>query len=498
MLGEKPDPDIKVRTLLDRAAEKIEGSFKDQPRVEAAIRKTIGEAYFALGLFHSAGVHIDRSLEINLPGLGTDHPAVLNMLRRNAIIELKKGRFSEAERHGMEALSGLRRVLGEAHRDTIACMHSLTLILLYRGKLSDAEVLGLTAARLATKAFGEDDFLTQVSLDELSYVYDMEGRFDESEAMLRKSLEVARRLRGEEHPLVIDLMARLAWSTQMQGRYAEAVELSSRAMECGLRTRKDDPFFISTCSAIRGAACNKAGFPAFAEELLSSAVDGFRKCIGPEHEDTLWAEGLLADSYLLEGRLREAEMILTRVLPACRRNLGNSHFVTLDTVSLLAETHLLLGRAEEAEFLLFEVQRVGSGPEAERSPGIAEVASLLARLRLARSAPEESEGLARRALAIRMDRHPDHWTRFDALSLLGASLAGQGKLAEAESMLLEAYNGLKERQERIPYLWRKKRPAEAAGRLVELYEALGKKDLADEWRKRVDLEAELPAEVFAP
>ena len=39
----KPDPDLKVRTALDRAADRIEGKFAKQPEVEAAIRNTIGQ-----------------------------------------------------------------------------------------------------------------------------------------------------------------------------------------------------------------------------------------------------------------------------------------------------------------------------------------------------------------------------------------------------------------------------------------------------------------------
>ncbi|MBV8820885.1 MAG: serine/threonine protein kinase, partial [Acidobacteriaceae bacterium] len=46
----KPDPDLKVRTALDRAAARIAGEFGKQPVVEASIRQTIGRTYFDLGL----------------------------------------------------------------------------------------------------------------------------------------------------------------------------------------------------------------------------------------------------------------------------------------------------------------------------------------------------------------------------------------------------------------------------------------------------------------
>ena len=112
-----------------------------------------------------------------------------------------------------------------------------------------------------------------------------------------------------------------------------------------------------------------------------------------------------------------------------------------------------------------------------------------ARVRLAQRNPSQAEPLAHRALAIRQQRHPDHWTRYDALSLVGTALAGQKKYAESEPSLLSAYEGLKDRAARIPFLWRKKRPAEAGQRIVDLYDAWGKKDEADQWRKRLETNA---------
>jgi serine/threonine protein kinase len=50
----KPDPDLKVRTALDRAAQRITGKFDQQPEVEAAIRDTIGQTYMDLGLYPEA------------------------------------------------------------------------------------------------------------------------------------------------------------------------------------------------------------------------------------------------------------------------------------------------------------------------------------------------------------------------------------------------------------------------------------------------------------
>lgn len=55
----KPDPDLKVRTALDRAAVRIGGKFGRQPEVEAAIRDTIGQTYMDLGLYPEARTQLE-------------------------------------------------------------------------------------------------------------------------------------------------------------------------------------------------------------------------------------------------------------------------------------------------------------------------------------------------------------------------------------------------------------------------------------------------------
>jgi eukaryotic-like serine/threonine-protein kinase len=51
----------------------------------------------------------------------------------------------------------------------------------------------------------------------------------------------------------------------------------------------------------------------------------------------------------------------------------------------------------------------------------------------------ESEPLAREAFDFDRKKQPEDWHRFRAESLLGGSLAGQKKYADAEPLLLEGY-----------------------------------------------------------
>ena len=67
--------------------------------------------------------------------------------------------------------------------------------------------------------------------------------------------------------------------------------------------------------------------------------------------------------------------------------------------------------------------------------------------------------------------------------MLGGSLLGQKKYAEAEPLIVSGYEGMKARQTKIPPPG-KPRFTEAAERVVKLYEAWGKKDEAARWRAK--------------
>jgi hypothetical protein len=68
--------------------------------------------------------------------------------------------------------------------------------------------------------------------------------------------------------------------------------------------------------------------------------------------------------------------------------------------------------------------------------------------------------------------------------MLGASLLRQKKYKEAEPLLLEGYEGMKQREKTIPPQG-KARLIEAAERLVELYEATGNAAEAERWHKEL-------------
>jgi tetratricopeptide (TPR) repeat protein len=307
---------------------------------------------------------------------------------------------------------------------------------------------------------------------------------------------MGRRALSREHQTNLLAVLQLGFVCQQQGVYDRADELYTEAIE-GFKRRYGKSSLGAVLSIFwRAWLFTDLGRTADAESLLNNLNRELHPALADDSEMVCTIRALIAETYQAQGRLAEAESMFAQAVSSWRRARGDHHANKLFALIPLVELCIDQGQFGRAETLLVEAQKAGAvlggeGMLLDECPTTA-----LARLRLAQRKPAEAESPARRALGIRMERHPDHWTRFDGMSLLGSALAGQKKFAEAEPLLVEGYEGIKERQERIPFLWRTRRPAQALARVVELYKAWGKPAEAEKWSGELYLQ-DLPLHVFA-
>jgi hypothetical protein len=111
----KPDPDLQIRTALDRAAAQT---------------------------LHS------KVLEVRRRVLGEEHTATLGSLNKVAIVYEKQGQWAQAEAIQSKVLEISRRVLGEEHYDTLSAMISLAVVRLGQRQYAQAEVLDAKAVEI--------------------------------------------------------------------------------------------------------------------------------------------------------------------------------------------------------------------------------------------------------------------------------------------------------------------------------------------------------------
>jgi hypothetical protein len=97
---------------------------------------------------------------------------------------------------------------------------------------------------------------------------------------------------------------------------------------------------------------------------------------------------------------------------------------------------------------------------------------------------EEAERGVREALAAFDKAGTDDWRPHRARALLGATLVGQRKYADAEPLLLAGHEGLASRQATIPFENRIAL-ARSINWIVQLYREWGKPDKAAEWSEKL-------------
>ena len=209
----KPDPDLRVRTALDRAAQRIEGKFARQPEVEAAIRETIGQTYIDLGLYPEARKQLERALDLRRRVLGPEHPNTLKSMNSLANVYEVEGKYAQAETLASQTLEIKRRVLGPEHSDTLKSMNSLANVYDDEGKFAQAEALASQTLEIERRVLGPEHRDTLKSMNNLAIVYVSEGKYAQAETLHSQILEIWRRVLGPEHPDTLKSMNNLALST---------------------------------------------------------------------------------------------------------------------------------------------------------------------------------------------------------------------------------------------------------------------------------------------
>src|SRR5262249_26690309 len=158
----------------------------------------------------------------------------------------------------------------------------------------------------------------------------------------------------------------------------------------------------------------------------------------------------------------------------------------------LGTTYNASGQYDEAEPLLRELVLLQKNKDGADAPATASALAGLGLSLLGQKKYGEAESIVRECLTIREKQLPDSWLTFNARSMLGGAILGQKKYAEAEHLLIEGYEGMLKRQAQIPPP-AQVRLTEALQRLVELYEATGQKEKAEQHRQKLK-----PAESSRP
>jgi tetratricopeptide (TPR) repeat protein len=362
----KPDPDLKVRTALDRAAMRIASRFEQQPLVEASIRQTIGSTYRDLGVYPEAEQQIGRALDLRRRVLGKEHPSTLASMSGLGQVYLLEGKYAQAEPLLTNVRAYGRRVWGEAHPDTLLAMNDLAELYRLQGKYEQAEPLILEVLNAQRRSAGEEHPDTLETMNNLGVLYRLQAKYDQAEPLYTRILDVRRRTLGEEHPETLVTGNDLALLYRYQGRYAEAEALFLMVVEVMRRVLGEEHLETLISMGNLGIVYFSQRKYEQTEPLFTMVMEIKRRVLGVEHPETLTSLNNLAVLFVAQGRYTQAEALYNQVVNIQDRVLGEEHPNSLASMNGLAKLYQRRGKYAQGEALLtkaLEIQRRVLGQE---------------------------------------------------------------------------------------------------------------------------------------
>jgi tetratricopeptide (TPR) repeat protein len=475
---------------LDQAAAELEGEAVGDPLVVARLQDRLGQTYLGLGQGARAEALFTKAAATRQAHLGPDDPLTLESQHNLAVAREAAGRRQEAIQRFEQVWGARERVLGPDHLATLATLNDLAVAYQRAGKPQEAIPLLERVRDGRVQQLGEGHDLTLATLEKLANTYVSAERPTDAVALAEKVWEARVKKHGDDHPKAIAAMGNLAYAYQRGYRMKEALALFKHARD--QIVPKLGEYHPLTLLILRNLGHMLWVYRQTAEAIpLLEEVRGRELMIlGGQHPNTLTTRHELACAYRAAGDLNKALPLFQQAAVGVEK-LKFEHSYAQTILGSYCGCLELLKQFDKAAMWrrkCLEVVRRKHGPN---SVGYAEELNRLGSDLLQQEKPAAAEACVREALAI-LEKHPNAGETLYGRSLLGFALMDQGKYAEAEPLLLQAYQERKRsetdhKHEGPPA---RRRQIETLERLVKLYDAWGRPDQAAQWRKELEAKKE--------
>jgi serine/threonine protein kinase/tetratricopeptide (TPR) repeat protein len=479
---------VTVRELLDRAAvaltpEKVEANFPNQPLLQAEILATVGDTYRGVGEYSQAVAFLQRAAALRQRHLGPDNPSTLTTLNNLAVAYLAAGKLPQAIPLLEQVRDAQLKTLGPDHRDTLTMLANLASAYRNTRKLPQAISLLEQVRDAQVRTLGPDHPDTLATLHSLALAYRADGKLPQAISLLEQVRDAQVKTPGPDHPDTLVTLNSLAGMYLSGGKVPQAIPLLEQVRDAQVKTLgPDHPETLGTLHNLAMAYWSAKQLDR-SIPLLEDVLKREEATLGRDHPQTLMTLGNLGVSYRDAGRLDEAIALLEEVygkrrVDASLAGVGNA----------LLAAYVKAGKTTAASQLIQEQLAAARKQFPSESPQLAGTLATVGKHLLDLKEYAEAEPVLHECLALRQklarDKRVAPWQVASAQSLLGGVLLGRKKHAEAEPLLRAGYEGLRQDEKAIPPQG-KNNIADAIQRLIDLYDATGKKVEATRWRQEL-------------
>jgi eukaryotic-like serine/threonine-protein kinase len=368
--------DYSMRNLLDDFSSGLDNRFKDQPEVEAAMRETIGKAYYRLSAPDKAQPHLERALLLRrrIPG-GDEQVAetllacswasfglqqcakgesqareALDIYRKHGTIGqpviaaflalqrnlLGEDRGVDAEAVTEEASTVARKSTGVEFPELATMIHGLAEVRIHQSRFAEAEILAQEAVTMECRLRGQGHLETGWALLTLGSALRGEQKLDAAESADRQALNIFRRQfpKGEKS---VDITTwELRAVLEAKGDFARLVAFDQDMLaDQRLALGENSPSVAATLCSLGGALYQQHKLPE-AEQACQGALAIYMKLGVGSSDDYATVVASLLDVLKAENKLVEIEELYREVLTAQRSALGDDSPTVAATLFRLA------------------------------------------------------------------------------------------------------------------------------------------------------------------
>ncbi|HKY03758.1 MAG TPA: serine/threonine-protein kinase, partial [Blastocatellia bacterium] len=349
------------------------------------------------------------------------------------------------------------------------------------GRMELAEPHFEAALELRRGLFGEHHRDVAESLYYLGGVKVLKGDTTRGEQLYRQALAIQRTMPNEGNNLPYMLLDMGGLLTS-RGDFAAAIETFNEARQIFLDKHGAEHITIAISHEYLGNVYLAWGDLEAARAEFEEALRLFEKNSSTMIGAPMYRLGYI---YMIGGEYEKSEQLLRESLTLYIRQYGEKHHSATSARYALARLALESGDHKTARLeteKAIELDRQAYGDTSpQRAGGLAAMGYVETRT----GRPARGEIYLREALRLRHLAGPQTaYSLSDLNAYLGESLAAQNRFEEAEPLLVESYNALKDRQ--VPQSYRLRH---AQRRLSVLYERWGKPEQAAHYRAQLGADA---------
>lgn len=218
-----------LRSILDHAAVRVGRELKEQPEVAAELLDVIGFTYWTISDFRKSESIYRQAIELYQGQFGSENPLSTKLLVNMALSLRDQGKFAEAEKTLLEALSIQKKLFGNESAEVAHTLRDLGLVL-WKAKTNsgEAERDEREALAIRRKVLGDRSKEVADSLVQMTQVLSGDHTA-EIEADAREAVTILKEVSPGSMALSTSLY-RLAVILQHQDRLTEAEEASRESV----------------------------------------------------------------------------------------------------------------------------------------------------------------------------------------------------------------------------------------------------------------------------